>query len=89
MAPESTSGVKTIDKLFSWLWKGASRFEIILEIPERKYIGEIVHLDREALLDCMKNSKPITVYTSVNDVLVASSIIINSDNIMNFQFSYL
>lgn len=89
MAPESTSGVKTIDNLFSWLWKGASRFEIILEIPDRQYIGEIIHLDREALLDCMKNSKPITVHKSVNDILVASSIIINSDNVMNFQFSYL
>jgi hypothetical protein len=89
MTPQSTSGVKTIDNLFSWLWKGASRLEIVLRIPDKQYLGEVINLDRENLIDCIKNSKPIRVHKSVNDILVASSIIINSDNVMNFQFSYL
>jgi hypothetical protein len=89
MAPESTSGLKTVDAFISWLWKGASRLEIVLTIPERQYMGEVISLNTVTLIDCIKNSKPITVHKSVNDILVASSIIINSDNVMNFQFSYL
>jgi len=89
MAPESTSGLKTVDSFFSWLLKGASRLEIVLRIPDKQYLGEVINLDRETLIDCINTSKPIRIHKCINEVLVPSLVIINSDNIMNFEFSYL
>ena len=89
MAPESTSGLKTVDAFISWLWEGSSRLEIVLRIPERQYMGEVISLNTVTLIECIKNSRPIRIHKCINEVLVPSSIIINSDNIMNFEFSYM
>lgn len=89
MSPECTSGLKTVDALFSWLLPSASRLEIVLRIPETQYMGEVISLNMETLKECISLSKPIRIHKSIDEVLVPSSIIINSDNIMNFEFSYM
>lgn len=89
MTPQSTSGLKTVDAFFSWLLPSASHLEIVLRIPEKQHLGEVISLNIETLKECITLSKPIRIHKSIDEVLVPSSIIINSDNIMNFEFSYM